>query len=100
MSQARVAFSTTAISSRSRADQPRDRVVGVLDAVRAVGGRLVAADLAPRARRWSITASSTGRGRQRRAGVVEVGDRLGARRVRAGPGDVDAHGLRAAIIRL
>ena len=81
------------------ADQPRDRVVGVLGAVLALGGRLVAADL-----RLAAQVLDDGvehrRGRQRGAGVVEVGDGLGARRVRAGPGDVDAHGLRAAIIRL
>ena len=84
---------------RPRADQPRDRVVGVLDAVRAVGRRLVAADLrlAPQVLDHRVEHR---RGRERRAGVVEVGDRLGARRVRAGPCDVDAHGLRAAIIRL
>jgi hypothetical protein len=41
------------------------------------------------------------RGRERRAGVVEVRDVLDARRLGARAGDVQCHaGLRAAIIRL
>ena len=36
----------------------------------------------------------------RRPRVVEVRDVLAARGLRAGSGDVDAHGLRAAIIKL
>ena len=56
-----------------RADQPRDGVVGVLDAVVALRRRLVAADLglAPQVLDHRV---EHGRGRQRGAGVVEVGD--------------------------
>ena len=85
MSHARVAFSTTAISSRPRADQPRDRVVGVLDAVRALGGRLVAADLRLQPQVLDHRVEHR-RGRQRGAGVVEVGDATRCPACPRGPG--------------
>jgi len=44
MSQARVAFSTTAISSRSAADQACERIVGVLNSILAFRVSLVTAD--------------------------------------------------------
>ena len=66
MSQARVAFSTHAISSRDGADQPCQRVVGVLDALALLVVRLVAADLGlapqvPDARRAPAAAAATSR---------------------------------------
>ena len=84
-----------------RADQRGDRVVAVLDAVAPLRRRLVAADLrlAPQVLDDRVEHA---RGRQRGAGVVEVGDVLDARRLGARACDVERHvaGLRAAIIRL
>ena len=71
------------------ADQPRDRVVAVLDAVLALGLRLVAADRRLAAQVLDHRLEHR-LGRERGAGVVEVGDLLDAGRVGAGAGDVDA----------
>ena len=91
MSHARVAFSTIAISSRRAPIRRGDGVVGVLAAVRALGRRLVAADrrLAAQVLDHGV---EHGLGRERGAGVVEVGDVLDAGRVGARAGDVDRHG--------
>ena len=100
MSHARVAFSTIAISSRCAPISGGDRVVAVLDAVAPLRRRLVAADLrlAPQVLDDRVEHA---RGRERGAGVVEVGDVLDARRLGARACDVQRHaGLRAAIIRL
>jgi hypothetical protein len=82
----------------ARADQPRDRVVAVLDALLPLGRGLVAADfrLAPQVLDHRVEHA---RRRERGAGVVEVRHVGDARRLGPCAVDVD-HGLRAAIIRL
>ena len=90
MSQARVAFSTHAISLAGGADQPCEGVVGVLDPLALLVVRLVAADLGLALQVTDVRVEHRLR-RQRRAGVVEVGDVLAARGVCAQALDVERH---------
>ena len=88
MSHARVAFSTSAISSALRAEERRDRVV---DRGRPLRDRVAGG--VPADARFELEVLDDGvdddARRQRRAGVVEVDDVAAARRVGAGALDVD-----------